>query len=115
MWYGRLSCLIIRSDFPSLFFQALKKLFNQLQMQEFVREAQILSRLNHPNVIRLLGRFIDKEGNQYIVTELANKGSLKNLLRTEKDSIDEKQLLSMAIQIAAGMRYNLLFSFFPWS
>ena len=40
--------------------------------------------LQHPNVIRLLGLYIDNEDN-YMVMELASKGSLKNLLSKEKN------------------------------
>ncbi len=102
------------------------------QVQECEIESRILSQLNHPNILRfisrstikssyyvsysllpytlshsffyrLLGRYTDKSGHQYIVTELANMGNLKGLLKEEKDLIDERQLLSMSIQIAAAM------------
>jgi serine/threonine protein kinase len=67
-------------------------------MTEFEREAQTISKLNHPNIVHYLGLYVDTtpEGQQekYIVTEYMALGSLDNLLRNNK-SITTAEYLSM--------------------
>jgi serine/threonine protein kinase len=52
------------------------------------------SGLQHPNVVRMLGLFIDAESNKYMVMEMVSKGSLKGLLDKTKD-IPIKEKLEM--------------------
>lgn len=87
---------------------ALKKLKNEGHFEEFSKEARTLSGLSHPNVVQLLGLYIDPtKGEKYIVTEYLSKGSLHDLLRNEDETQKLKlpQLLRMIVQAAAGMVY----------
>ena len=43
--------------------------------------------LQHPNVVRMFGIYIDEAKNNYMVMELVPKGSLKALLNREKSKI----------------------------
>jgi len=83
---------------------ALKKLKSAEDYEEFVKEAGVLKNLNHPNVLRLLGIFIDNSGFQYIVTEFMPKGNLLKVVQSDK-SILISDLINMAKQAAAGMTY----------
>jgi len=84
---------------------AMKKLNSVEMMKDFVREAQMLSTANHPNIVRLLGVHTSRTGEQYIVTEFVSKGCLLNVLQQEKSFITLPEMISMAINIASGMRY----------
>ncbi len=61
------------------------------------------SRLNHPNVVRFLGIYLNNSSNeegvlgieQYIVAEYLPRGSLVDTLQKEKDSLTISQLLGM--------------------
>lgn len=49
-----------------------------------IDEITILKNLNHPNIIRLLGIWVDPQGTQCIVMEYASAGSLMEYLRSDK-------------------------------
>ncbi len=66
----------------------------------FLREARLLSRLEHPNVCRLYG-LVEEDGRQYLVLELLDGTSLREL---ERDSrLTRSEQLSVAQQIAAAL------------
>ncbi len=73
---------------------ALKKLKKQEHKAEFEREASLLMRLNHPNVVRCLGIYVEVPASplasstslplvssQYMVMEYLSKGSLVDFLK----------------------------------
>ncbi|XP_062514040.1 uncharacterized protein LOC134189701 isoform X2 [Corticium candelabrum] len=70
----------------------------------FIREAEVLSKLHHENIVRLLG-LCTEPGYVCIVMEYVRKGSVKNLLRTLNISISWLQKLKMIIDAANGMVY----------
>ena len=51
-------------------------------------------KLNHPNIVRLLGFFV-KESTVYLVFTLANGGSLDKYLLNKGNQLTTNQLLSM--------------------
>ena len=51
--------------------------------KRFMREAQIVSGLEHPNIVRVMD-FGDENGAYYIVMELLSGPDLNNLLKQEK-------------------------------
>ena len=59
---------------------------------DFLAESNILKRLDHPMLVRIVDIFEDAE-NVYIVEDYIKGTDLKNLLRTQK-CIDEKTLIS---------------------
>ncbi|KAL5730396.1 hypothetical protein ACHQM5_003222 [Ranunculus cassubicifolius] len=76
----------------------------QLEKQ-FQREVTLLSRLHHPNVIKLIGA-CRKSPVFCIITEYLSGGSLRAFLHKIKDkSLPLEQLISIAINIARGMEY----------
>jgi hypothetical protein len=99
-------------------------------MVEFQHEAQILTQMNHPQLLRLFGFctksaeddnfHTDGKVHKYIVTEYAPNGSLENAidaaaqinsikLTTKSGTVQlpftKTQALNWAIQIASGMHY----------
>jgi tRNA A-37 threonylcarbamoyl transferase component Bud32 len=93
---------------------AVKKLFvtqglsqsDELQIYFacFRKEIEILSSLNHLNILKCLGGCI-QPSNLCIVTEYCNGGSLCDLLHVRKIKISTQQQISFALGIAEGMEY----------
>ncbi|XP_061682761.1 protein-tyrosine kinase 6b [Syngnathoides biaculeatus] len=78
---------------------------SELDHSEFQREVQILKRLRHRHLISLFA-ICTASSPYYIITELMEKGSLLNLLRSsEGQQQDMSSLLDMAGQVADGMSY----------
>ncbi|CAH8646060.1 unnamed protein product [Heterobilharzia americana] len=72
---------------------------------DFLREAQTMKRLHHPNLIQLYAVCTQSEPF-YIVTEYMSKGSLLNYLQSpEGHALDMQCLIMMAGKIASGMAY----------
>ncbi|CAH8636441.1 unnamed protein product [Schistosoma mattheei] len=72
---------------------------------DFLREAQTMKRLHHPNLIQLYAVCTQTEPF-YIVTEYMSKGSLLNYLQSpEGHALDMQCLIMMAAKIASGMAY----------
>lgn len=53
---------------------------DEFQQKRIQREVLTLKNSDHPNILRYRESFRDKQGIGYIVTEYANRGSLKDLL-----------------------------------
>ena len=78
-----------------------------------------MSCFEHLNVLSLIGICIDGGPSPYIVMPFMSKGSLLSFLRKERHNlvlaeniededlvlITQKQLLSMCLQVANGMKY----------
>jgi len=82
---------------------ALKELISD-KLKDFVQEASILIPIKHPNCLRCYGIF-ENSGKYYIVTEYAARGSLLDLLRKNRNSYNQQQLLKMASDASKGMHY----------
>jgi eukaryotic-like serine/threonine-protein kinase len=79
-------------------------------MENFYREARSCARLNHTNIIHIY-TFDEWEGQQYLVMELADRGSLD--ARIDKLRVlPELDVLDIGIKIASALdmalKYNLL-------
>ena len=96
-------------------------------LKEFIHEARMLTQMNHPNVLRVLGfctvsaeDSTDDMEHKYIVTEFAPHGSLENAIedaihvaKVIKESgskviqmpFTKIQALEWALQIASGMTF----------
>lgn len=82
------------------------------QEVEFEREVGLLGSLIHPNILCLLG-YLREEQSLFLVTELAEKGNLRNLLISTKPSwkvtmqleLERPSIFRMALDITAGLCY----------
>jgi len=84
---------------------ALKHMRLAGHYQELEREASMLQSLNHPNIVRFFGVYIDQAGEYYLVMEYISRGSLDLLLQREKKKISEIDLLFMAKDAVSGLLY----------
>ncbi|KAM9810094.1 inactive tyrosine-protein kinase 7 [Syngnathus typhle] len=83
----------------------------QLQL-DFRKEAEMFGKLNHPNVVRLLGLCREVEPH-YMVLEYYDLGDLKQFLRISKNKDDKaksqpistKTKVSICAQVARGMEH----------
>ncbi|CAN8254954.1 unnamed protein product [Cochlearia groenlandica] len=70
--------------------------------KQFKKEATLLSRLSHPNIIKFVGI---NTGN-CIITEYLPQGSLRSYLhKLEQKSLPLQQLIKFGLDIARGMEY----------
>ena len=83
-------------------------------LSDLVMEYNLLKELDHPNVIKLLGACTDSRGPLYLIIEFAEHGSLRNYLRSHRESTSQTAqqsatqfqiLLSFGRQISKGMAY----------
>ncbi len=75
--------------------------------QEFLDEARVLSRLEHPNLVSVMS--YNTIGNEYfMVTELITGGTLRSVLMRLSDQGKQMELedaIDMVIQLANGLHY----------
>lgn len=77
---------------------------------DFIMEAVIMSRFDHPNIVHFIGVSFDRHP-RYIVLELLSGGDLKSFLRDVRPTKDRPSPLTMsdlltgAIDVAKGLEY----------
>lgn len=77
---------------------------------DFLMEAAIMAKFNHPNIVHLIGVCFDRHP-RFIILELLAGGDLKNFLREGRNKSDRpspltmKDLLFCALDVAKGCRY----------
>ena len=85
----------------------LKQLRNDQSKEKAIQEFQILSKLNHPNIIKYFKMF-NEDGKIYFVKEYVDNGSLKNI-KEAYNSIDKpievNTLWNIFMQCMAGLDY----------
>jgi tetratricopeptide (TPR) repeat protein/tRNA A-37 threonylcarbamoyl transferase component Bud32 len=73
-------------------------------LQRFLREAQIIARLNHPNVVHIHNLKQDPDTQlHYIITEFAEKGTLVDLLEKHPQGLPIEQVIHIAAHICNGL------------
>lgn len=84
------------------------KVFKQkdknINMQNFVKEVDILSQLRHKNIILLMGLCVG-ESKYMIVTEYMKNGSLYALIHEQKRRFSIEECLDLVIDIVQAMAY----------
>ncbi|KAK2644899.1 hypothetical protein Ddye_020094 [Dipteronia dyeriana] len=89
--------------------RAKKEDFENLQT-EFCSEVELLSKIDHRNLVKLLG-FVDKGNERLIITEFVPNGTLREHLDGQHGKIlDFNQRLEMAIDVAHGLTYLHLYA-----
>ncbi len=75
--------------------------------QRFLQEARMLSRLDHPNIVRVLS-YDNVDNELFMVMELITGNSLRqyvNRLKEQNKQIDLSEVVSLTVQLADGMHY----------
>ncbi|TYI71336.1 hypothetical protein E1A91_D08G287500v1 [Gossypium mustelinum] len=89
--------------------RAKKEHFENLQT-EFSSEVELLSKIDHRNLVRLLG-YVDKGNERLIITEYVPNGTLRDHLDGQRGKIlDFNQRLEIAIDVAHGLTYLHLYA-----
>ncbi|CAH8584664.1 unnamed protein product [Schistosoma turkestanicum] len=88
---------------------AIKKLLgnNNMNQKRFLNEAELMHRLNHPNIVKLLAVCtFPYHQPTYIISELMENGSLKQYMqKLNPEKIKMKNLLEMMNDVVKGMVY----------
>ncbi len=71
--------------------------------EKFVREAQMIARLDHPNVVKIYDVFEENRTAYYVMEFIAN-GSLKELV-ADQGPVDEKTALKYIAEAGEALRY----------
>ncbi|KAI3805411.1 hypothetical protein L1987_27769 [Smallanthus sonchifolius] len=80
------------------------------QRSEFRREVELLAKIGHRNIVKLLG-YVDKENELLIITEYVTNGTLREHLDGVHGSyLDFVQRLEICIDIAHGLTYLHLYA-----
>ena len=73
---------------------------------DFHSELETLKKLDHDNICRLLGHYVDEKSKQlYLAFEWLPAGCLYDVIHDVNVSIEYMDVLEMAIDIARGMKY----------
>lgn len=70
----------------------------------FLREAQAISRLSHPNILPLI-EFGDEDETLYLVMPLIREGTLRDLLRSRDGALPLEEGLPFFIQLCNAVQY----------
>ncbi|XP_022732394.1 calmodulin-binding receptor-like cytoplasmic kinase 3 isoform X2 [Durio zibethinus] len=89
--------------------RAKKEHFDNLRT-EFSSEVELLAKIDHRNLVKLLG-YVDKGNERLIITEYVPNGTLRDHLDGQRGKIlDFNQRLEIAIDVAHGLTYLHLYA-----
>lgn len=71
------------------------------QLQRFAREGELLAKLNHPNIVKVI-QMAQEEGRHYIVMEYVSGGTLRDLL-AEQPQLPIKRIMEIALDLADAL------------
>ncbi|MEZ4713886.1 MAG: serine/threonine-protein kinase [Caldilineaceae bacterium] len=72
---------------------------------QFLHEARLLARLNHPNLPRVTDYFIESNDAQYLVMDYVDGYDLEHLLRTQRGPLPESDALSWMSSVLDALEY----------
>ncbi|CAN0907543.1 Probable serine/threonine-protein kinase SIS8 [Linum grandiflorum] len=78
--------------------------YKEETLQDYTKEIDMMKRLRHPNVLLFMGAVYSPE-RMAMVTELLPRGSLFKTLHKNKQALDIKKRLKMALDVTRGMNY----------
>ena len=64
---------------------AVKRLYadRSQSLEDFFREITVMSKLSHPNIVLLMGIYVDSLGDRFIITEYMERGSVYDMLHPQ--------------------------------
>ena len=90
--------------------KSLKQAKRAGELEQFLREGNMMNKFNHPHVLRLIGVCVGNDNDQQAVMPMLvlpymSRGDLCSYLRNEVQPIAVSRLGSFCTQIASGMLY----------
>ncbi len=82
--------------------KANKVIFDKCSVQRFIRNAKIISRLSHPNIVKVYDVGEDN-GTTYIVMEFLEGKPLFDIMEEDRPNLDE--VVNIGIQLALALDY----------
>ncbi|XP_018496425.2 tyrosine-protein kinase receptor TYRO3-like [Galendromus occidentalis] len=76
---------------------------DRFAVEDFEREIAIMTQLEHPNIVRIIG--VVDEGERLMVMELVGFGSLPEYLNANRDLLGKEELIKFGCDIASAMEY----------
>jgi serine/threonine protein kinase/tetratricopeptide (TPR) repeat protein len=70
-------------------------------VDRFTREGEALSRLDHPNIVKMLGS-VEEDGKHYLIMEYVGGGSLRDLI-DEKSRLPLEAVLNIALDLVDAL------------
>ena len=61
-------------------------LFSLIDLKNLVEESLLMSNLNHPNVMKMIGVCVDENKTPYLVMHYMSQGSLLSFLKNNRDN-----------------------------
>ena len=85
---------------------AVKTFKDTMESADFLKEAEVMKKLEHPALVQLLG-VCTRQKPMFIITEFMPRGNLLDFLRSDagRDEIDPTTMMHIATQAASGMGY----------
>ncbi|HLW00835.1 MAG TPA: serine/threonine-protein kinase [Ktedonobacterales bacterium] len=72
--------------------------------ERFLREAQAISKLSHPNILPLI-EFGEQDQTLYLVMPLAREGTLRDLLRQRNGPLSLEEAVPLFVQLCDAVQY----------
>ena len=95
---------LLTHEYESFAASILASLVREQDMEDLRKEAQVLMRLRHPNIVEVLETGEDAAYGPYIVTEWVAGGSLRELLtREEGNGLPVDEALRIVTDVLAGL------------
>ncbi len=104
---GAIGCVYAGVDTLTSEKVAIKELREELVasmpelVERFRREGELLVRLNHPNIVKILAT-VEEEQHHYIIMEYVGGGSLADLIQREPE-IPIERVLSVCVELADAL------------
>ena len=102
--FGKVKLSILNSNNEKYAIKIIdKKKLNSQKKSSAFNEIEIISRLNHPNII-YVEKILEDEKNFYIIMEYCNNGELFNYI-VDKEKLEFDEALSFFYQLINGVEY----------
>ena len=77
---------------------------NEKFRERFLREAQAISRLSHPNILPLI-EFGEEQETLYLVMPLVREGTLRDLIRQREGALPLEEAIMLFLQLCSAVQY----------